>query len=162
MKGNNIFLPSTESYPSIDHRIRLHSSTLAPALLCPFPLFHAGLPLLSVQNNQANKGKNKENSSRLRSLLVSESPFSPIGGVYPEVCRTITVHAASELSGMKERAPGGCIDPGRMSGRLLCLKDNEIGYVRGRRTDTRPGVNMVSSNRPFSTQLYPDTLLIGR
>ena len=132
------------------------------------PRFYAGLWIFHARSRPSTqvslsfpcrtimltKERTKKNSSRLRSLLVSETSSSPIGGVYPEVCRTITVHAASELSGMKELAPGGCIDPGHMRGGLLCLKDNEIGYVRGRRTDMRPGVNMVSSNRPFST-LYP-------
>jgi len=64
-----------------------------------------------------------------------------------------TTYDAPTPGGMKEPAPAGCIDPlaERRSGGLVCLKDNEIGYVRGRRTDMRPGVNMVSSNRPFST-----------
>ena len=66
------------------------SSMLAPALL-------RRSPFSPVKNNHANKGKNKENSSRLHSLLAYES-FSPIASTFPEVCRTIFIYAAPMLS----------------------------------------------------------------
>jgi len=60
---------------------------LAPALL-------RRSPFSPVKNNHANKGKTKENSSRLHSLLAFES-LSPIASAFPEVCR---VHAVPMLS----------------------------------------------------------------
>jgi len=82
---------------------------LAPALL-------RRSPFSPVKNNHANKEKNKENSSRLRSLLAYES-FSPIASASPEVCRMITVHAEFAEQHMLPgvRFPSdGCIDPARI------------------------------------------------
>jgi len=67
--------------------------------------------------------KHKENSCSRCSLLASVS-FLPA----PCLCRACAKCAPNLPSSMKEMAPGGVY----LSGELLCLRGNEIGYVRGR------------------------------
>ena len=62
---------------------------LAPALL-------RTSPFSPVQNNHANKEKNKENSSRLHSPVAFES-LSPIASASLEVCLVYTVPMLSLL-----------------------------------------------------------------
>jgi len=90
------------------------SSMLAPTLL-------RRSPFSPVKNNHANKGKNKENSSRLHSVLASSSS-SPIRGEYPEVCRGLSNEngARRTYARWHERTRSrGRIYPERMSGTSL-------------------------------------------
>jgi len=95
---------------------------LAPALL-------RRSPFSPVKNNHANKGKNKENSSRLHSLHAFES-FSPIASASPEVYRGHAVPMLSSLDKICFRVSAFLpmdVLIHHVCQIVLCLNDNGVG-----------------------------------